>query len=71
VVAGSRAAQAGLRVGDRILQVAGRDFADDAAFTKLVATLPGPLELLVERDGQLRAIAVHFAAEPGAVKRAA
>ena len=71
VVVGSPAAAAGLRVGDRIYQIGGRNFATDAVFVELVKTLPGPLELLVQRDGQLRVIAVRSPAEVGAVKRAA
>ena len=40
VAANSAAAAAGLRVGDRIYRVGGRDFADDAAFAQLARTLP-------------------------------
>jgi predicted metalloprotease with PDZ domain len=54
VAAGSAAAAAGLRVGDRIYRLGGRDFSDDTIFAHLARTLPGPLELLVERDGRLR-----------------
>jgi hypothetical protein len=71
VVAGSPAAAAGLRVGDRVLRIAGRDFADDAAFAKLAATLPGPLDLLVERDGRCQVLVLRFPAEAGEKKRAA
>ena len=63
VAADSPAATAGLRVGDRIYQVGGRDFADDTAFIHLARTLPGPLELLVERDGRLRTVVLHFPEE--------
>ena len=59
VVPGSPAAQAGLEVGDRIYQIAGRDFAADAEFSRLAKTLPGPLTLLVERDGRLRSAELH------------
>ena len=65
VAADSAAAAAGLRVGDRIYRVGGRDFADDAAFVNLARTLPGPLELLVERDGRLRTIVIQFPREGG------
>jgi hypothetical protein len=58
-----------LRRGDRIYQVAGRDFADDGQFAQWVVTLPGPLELLVEREGRLTAIVVDFT--PEATRRAA
>jgi membrane-associated protease RseP (regulator of RpoE activity) len=54
VVPGSPAARAGLATGDRIYQVAGRDFADEAEFARLAKTVPLPLQLLVERDGRLR-----------------
>jgi hypothetical protein len=60
VVPGTPAALAGLRVGDRIYQIADRDFADEAEFAELAATLPGPLRLLVERDGQVRRVVLHF-----------
>jgi hypothetical protein len=63
VAAGSPAAAAGLRTGDRIYRVAGRDFADDETFLKLIRTSPGPLELLVERDGRMRVVTLHFAGE--------
>ena len=60
VFPGSAAARAGLLPGDRVYQVAGQDFADDEQFTRLVTTLPGPLELLIEREGRLVTILVHF-----------
>ena len=63
VAAGSAASAAGLRVGDRIYRVGGRDFADDTAFAQLARTSPGPLELLVERDGRLRTVVLHFPGE--------
>jgi len=59
VVPGSPAAEAGLEVGDRIYRIAGRDFADDAEFSRLAKTLPGPLTLLVEREGRLRSAQLH------------
>jgi hypothetical protein len=69
VVPGSPAAEAGLRIGDRIYQIAGRDFSDDSQFAQLAATLPEPLELLVERNGQVRTVVLHFQTEP--LRRAA
>jgi C-terminal processing protease CtpA/Prc len=60
VFPGSAAARAGLRSGDRIYQVAGRDFSDDDQFAEWVTNLPGPLELLVEREGRLTTIVVRF-----------
>ena len=62
VVPGSPAARAGLAAGDRIYQVAGRDFADEAAFARLAKTLPMPLQLLVERDGRLRIVVLRVRA---------
>ena len=63
VVAGSPAARAGLRIGDRIHEIAGHDFTDRAEFVELATSLPEPLELLVERDGQLRIVVVKSEAE--------
>ncbi|MGO9114548.1 MAG: M28 family peptidase [Thermoguttaceae bacterium] len=71
VAAGSAAATAGLRVGDRIYRIGGRDFADDTAFAQLARTLPGPLELLVERDGRLRTVVLYFPQEAGKGKKTA
>jgi hypothetical protein len=70
VATGSAAAAAGLRVGDRIYRVGGRDFANDTAFANLARTLPGPLVLLVERDGRLRSVVLHFPQEGGKSKTA-
>jgi hypothetical protein len=69
VVPGSPAARAGLQISDRIYRIAGRDFDDDGQFARLASTLPEPLELLVERDGQLRTVVLYFQTEP--LKRAA
>jgi len=60
VVAGTPAAIAGLEPGDRIYQVAERDFLGEDDFAKLVETLPGPLSLLVERDGRLQKVVIRF-----------
>jgi hypothetical protein len=65
VAAGSAAAAAGLQVGDRIYQVGGHDFSNDGIFAQLARSLPGPLELLVERDGRLRTVVLHFPSEAG------
>ena len=64
VVAASPAARAGLKAGDRIYQIAGRDFAEEREFVELAMTLAEPLELLIERDGQLRTIVLYFEGEP-------
>lgn len=60
VVAGSAAAKAGLRPGDRVYQVAGCDLIDDKQFSHAITTLPGPLELLIEREGRLLTVTVQF-----------
>jgi len=60
----SPAAHAGLEVGDRIYQIAGRDFADDAEFAQLAKTLPGPIRLLVERRGRILMVEVPIDAVP-------
>ena len=64
VVPGSPAAGAGLRRGDRVYRIAGRALADQAQFARLAADLPEPLELVVERDGQLRTVVLYFKTEP-------
>ena len=42
-----------------------------AAFAKLAATLPGPLQLLVEHAGQFQVLVLRFPAEAATRKRAA
>jgi hypothetical protein len=70
VVPGSPAARAGLKVGDRIYQVASHDFADEAAFALLAKTPADSLQLLIERESRLRTVTIRFRhAEP--LKRAA
>ncbi|MBN2217011.1 MAG: M28 family peptidase [Pirellulales bacterium] len=64
VVPGSPAALAGLRAGDRIYQVGGRDFADEDEFADRLKELPSPLELLIERQGRVEPILVRFDAAP-------
>ena len=63
VVPGSPSDRAGLEPGDRIYQVGGKDFTDDRQFAERVKNLPGPLELLVERDGRLRTVLLHLDGE--------
>ena len=60
VIPGSPAARAGLADGDRIYQVGGRDFADEADFAQLAKNPAAPLQLLVERDGRLRTVVLQF-----------
>ena len=59
-VPGTPAARAGLQPGDRIYQVAGRDFADETAFVELLKTQTDALEFLVERDGKLRTVVIQL-----------
>jgi S1-C subfamily serine protease len=60
VVPASAAHQAGLRAGDRVYAVGGELFADSEAFNELVTTLPGPLEVTVERRGRLSAAVLEL-----------
>ena len=69
VAAGSPAALAGLLPGDRVYQIAGRDFAGDAEFAELARTLPGPIKLRIERSGKLRTVELRVDAVP--LRRAA
>jgi len=62
VVSGSPADRAGLSAGDRIYQVGGRTFSGSEEFRQLVTTLPGPLELRVERRGRIREVALDVPA---------
>jgi len=71
VVPQSPAAAAGLKSGDRIYQVAGRDFPDDTEFAKRVRAISGPTPLLIERDGHLQTVIVRITAGPKAVRPAA
>lgn len=66
VVPGSLAAEAGLRLNDRIYEVSGRSFDSSDQFKGLLA-VDGPIELLVERQGRLQTISLSPpAAEPQA-----
>jgi hypothetical protein len=58
IIPGSPADLAELRTGDRIYAVAGRTFAGTEQFIRLVTTLPGPLELTIERGGQVQTVSV-------------
>ncbi|MEN6407726.1 MAG: M28 family peptidase [Thermoguttaceae bacterium] len=70
VVPGSPAARVGLSVGDRIYQVAGRDFLDETKFEKLVNDSSPSLQLLVEHQGRQR-IVVLRAVQGESTRRAA
>jgi S1-C subfamily serine protease len=69
VVDGSPAAKAGVKRGDRIYQVNGRDFSGELELFERLRTFPGPLRFQVERAGQLRSIDVSV--EPAPLRKAA
>ena len=64
VMAGSPAAKAGLRFGDRIYRLQGREFAGEAEFLELVAQKDDPLLLHVERDGRIFTVLLYVDAQP-------
>ena len=53
VVPASAAQIAGVQVRDRVYSVANQRFQNGEEFRKLITTLPGPLELVVEREGRV------------------
>ncbi|HIQ21994.1 MAG TPA: M28 family peptidase [Planctomycetes bacterium] len=63
VIPGTPAARAGLQVGDRIYRIGGVDFTNQQEFAQLARSLPMPLTLLVERDGQLRTVQLQAAGQ--------
>ena len=69
VMPDSPAARAGLQPGDRIIQLAGSNFADDAAFAAKIRNLPGPIEVLIERGGRLYRVNIPLGQQQ--LKRAA
>ncbi len=58
VAEGSPAADAGVQTLDRIYAVNGRDFADSDEFQRRIAAIDGPLDLLLDRDGQLLTVRI-------------
>jgi hypothetical protein len=54
VVFGSPAQLAGLAVKDRIYEINGARFASELELQKMLQSFPGPLRLLIERDGRFR-----------------
>ena len=59
VVYGSPAHLAGLQLKDRIYALNGESFAGGEEFSKLINTLPGPLEMWVDRGGKLLSATVN------------
>lgn len=60
VVPGSPAAASGMRVNDRVYEIAGESFAGDADFRKLLAGGDErPLEFLTERQGRVRSVTIE------------
>ena len=64
VVYGSAAHAAGLEVGDRVYGLGDRGFSTTDEFSTLLGTLPGPLNVLVERDGKLRTVQLDILDSP-------
>ena len=58
IVPGSLAAQAGLRLNDRIYEVSGQSLASSDDLKRLLSASTGPIELLVERQGRLQTISL-------------
>ena len=63
-VPGSPAEQAGIRVGDRIYGVSGQSFTGTEDFRRLALSLPSPLPLQVERNGQVHTVMLELAKPP-------
>ncbi len=62
VVYGSPAQTAGVDTGDRVYAVNGQSFANQDEFSRLITTLPGPLELEFERQGRLKTVKLDVVA---------
>jgi hypothetical protein len=60
VLPGTPGALAGLQPGDRIYQIAGRDFADEDEFLAAVQAAADAFDFLIERDGQIQSIHVDL-----------
>ncbi len=63
VVPASPGARAGLEVLDRIIEVNGKAISDSDEFQRLMKTLPGRVELLIERNGRMSKIELELPAE--------
>jgi len=64
IVPHSAAFLAGLQVSDRIYRVADRDFCNGDELGQLLASLPSPVPLLVERSGRLQTVVVDAPSVP-------
>ena len=60
---GSPADLAGVRLGDRIYGICGREFSGSDEFRELAATLPAPLILEVETSGRVRTVELPSAGD--------
>jgi membrane-associated protease RseP (regulator of RpoE activity) len=56
VTPGSAADQAGVRVGDRIYRIDGRDFTDGEEFRQRAVAVSGPVSLEIESAGRVRSL---------------
>ena len=68
VVYGSPAHVAGIEIRDRVYMVNGLVFADQDEFARLLANLPGPLVLEIERQGQLKTVKLDVVAPTAAAR---
>ena len=67
VIPGSAAQLAGLAARDRIYSLGGQNFARGDELSKLIATVPSPIEVVMERSGRMRVVKiVALPAEPAA-----
>jgi S1-C subfamily serine protease len=65
VIPGSAAAMAGVRAGDRIYRIGGREFTDAQEFRRMAAELSDALSLEIERSGRARTVALPTAESAG------
>ena len=66
VVPGSPGARAGLQMLDRIIEVNGKAISDSDEFQRLMKTLSGHVELLIERNGRMSKVELELPAESDA-----
>jgi hypothetical protein len=64
VVPHSPAHRAGLAPRDRVYAVAGQPFDTGEEFHRFITTLPSPVELLIERNGQLKSVSMELPNPP-------